>query len=290
MMKRRLGKTGFDVSPVIYGGIVSKKDGQENSDRYVAWAIDRGVNYFDVAPSYDDAQEKLGHSLLPYRKSIHLACKTACREKDAAEKDFIESMRLLHTDYFDNYQIHSLESPEDVDAAFAPNGVMEMMVRHKAAGDVRHLGITCHSEEAALKAITLYDFDTVLFPLNWHLHIGQGFGSTIVKTAKAMDMGVLAMKVLILRRWFSDEEKLRSASPKSWCKPIDPENTALRLAAMKYTLSLGPDTMIPPGNFADFSFMADHIDEVIANPLSQEDRILLKAAFEKVGDYPFLPL
>ena len=290
MIKRRLGKTGFHVSPVVYGGIVSKIDGQENSDRYVAWAIDRGINYFDVAPSYGDAQEKLGHSLRPYRKGIYLACKTACRDKCAAERDFEESMRLLHTDYFDNYQIHSLESPEDVDAAFAPDGVMEMMVRHKAAGDVLHLGITCHSEEAALKAMALYDFDTVLFPLNWLLYIGQGIGSMVVKEAKAKDMGVLAMKSLILRRWFDEEEKQRSASPKSWCKPIDPDNIPLRLAAMKFTLSPGPDTLVPPGNFADFSLMADHIDEAIANPLTQEDMALLTAAFEKVRDFPFFPL
>ena len=71
--KRKLGKTGFEVFPVIYGGIISRQDGQDASNNYVAWAIDRGINYFDVAPSYGDAQEKLGISLQPYRKDKYLA-------------------------------------------------------------------------------------------------------------------------------------------------------------------------------------------------------------------------
>ena len=40
---RPLGKTGFIISPVIYGGIVSMKDGQKNSDEYVNWAIEHGI-------------------------------------------------------------------------------------------------------------------------------------------------------------------------------------------------------------------------------------------------------
>ena len=101
MIKRKFGNTGFDITPVVYGGIVSMEDGQDASDKYVSWAIDHGINYFDVAPSYGDAQEKLGNSLIPYRKKIHLACKTGCRMRVDAQKEFEESFRLLHTDYFD---------------------------------------------------------------------------------------------------------------------------------------------------------------------------------------------
>ena len=86
-LKRTLGKTGYEVFPVAYGGIVSMKDGQAPSDNYVSWAIDHGVNYFDVAPSYQDAEEKLGNSLRPYRKDVYLACKTNCRLKKDAEID-----------------------------------------------------------------------------------------------------------------------------------------------------------------------------------------------------------
>ena len=65
-LKRELGKTGFKVFPVGYGGMVSRRDGQEASDNCVSWAIDHGINYFDVAPSYGDAEEKLGNSLVTF--------------------------------------------------------------------------------------------------------------------------------------------------------------------------------------------------------------------------------
>ena len=85
MQYRRFGKTGIEISAVAYGGIVSMDDGQAASDRYVAWAIDQGVNYFDVAPTYGDAEEKLGNSLKLYRNQVHLACKTAERMRAQAE-------------------------------------------------------------------------------------------------------------------------------------------------------------------------------------------------------------
>jgi predicted aldo/keto reductase-like oxidoreductase len=287
MIKRKFGKTGFEITPVSYGGIVSMKDGQDASDKYVAWAIDHGINYFDVAPSYGDAQEKLGNSLLSYRRNVYLACKTAFRTQAEAQKEFEESFRLLHTDYFDVYQMHGLASEEEVDTAFGADGVMEMMVKAKAEGLVRKLGITCHSEAAALKAISLYDFDTVLFPLNWHMNIGHDMGTQLCKAAKEKGMGILGMKGLIERRWAQPDERKNSQFTKSWCKPIDPENRDLRIAAMKYTLSMGSDTLVPPGNYADFSFMTENIDECLKNPLTQEDLAFLKQSYEKVKEYPF---
>jgi aryl-alcohol dehydrogenase-like predicted oxidoreductase len=115
MIYRSLGNTGYQVSAVVYGGIVSMRDGQTNSDRYVAWAIEQGINYFDVAPTYGDAQEKLGQSLIPYRKDVYLACKTKQRLREGAEKEMKESLRLLHTDHFDVYQMHELPTKEDLD-------------------------------------------------------------------------------------------------------------------------------------------------------------------------------
>lgn len=287
MIKRNLGSTGFQISPVVYGGIVSMSDGQDASDRYVSYAVDRGINYFDVAPSYGDAQEKLGNSLKPYRRSVFLACKTNKRTKKEAEQEFLESLRLLHTDYFDVYQMHGLASTAEVETAFGPGGVMELMEKAKKDGLVRKLGITCHSEEAALMAISLYDFDTVLFPLNWGLNLGKGFGSRISEAAKQKGIGLLGMKTLIHRAWIDDEERSASRFPKSWCKPIS-EYDALSTAALKYTLSLGADAVVPPGNFESFSFAVEHIEECLEHPLNQDDiEFLKKELFKIEGRYFF---
>lgn len=287
MQYRKFGKTGFDISAVSYGGIVSMDDGQSASDRYVAWAIDQGVNYFDVAPSYGDAEEKLGNSLVPYRSKIRLACKTAERLKADAERELLQSQKLLHTDHFDVYQLHGLANMEEVETAFGPGGVMEMVSTLKQRGIASNIGITAHSEEAALRCLELYDFDTVLFPFNWFMNMEHGMGSRLIKAAKERGMGVLAMKAFIERKWESEEERAASAFPKSWCKPIDVEDTAFGVAAMKYALSLGVDTLIPPGNYASFSFAVDHIEECLREPFSDADRLLLEKKLETVRGKEF---
>ena len=284
---RRFGRTGFDISAVTYGGIVSMDDGQPASDRSVAWAIEKGINYFDVAPSYGDAQEKLGNSLIPYRKDIRLACKTAERLRVNAEKEMMGSLEQLHTDHFDVYQLHAISTMEDVETAFGPGGVMEMVRDMKAKGIALNVGITAHNEDAALKALELYDFDTVLFPFNWFMNMEHDMGSRLIRTAKERDMGVLCMKAFIERKWESEEERNASCFPKSWCKPIDVEDTEFGVAAMKYALSLGVDTIVPPGNYASFSFAVEHIDECLRNPLTEADRKFLEAKLALVRGKEF---
>ena len=296
MKHRKLGNTGYEISAVTYGGIVSAAhygetvlpgDGQAASDRQVAWAIERGVNYFDVAPTYGDAQLMLGNSLIPYRKDVFLACKTGIRTRQAAQAEMEESLRLLHTDYFDVYQMHALSKMEDVDTAFGPGGVMELLRDMKEKGIARKISFTAHSEPVALKALSLYDFDTVLFPFNWHMNMAHGMGDTLIRVAREKGVGLLCMKSMIERSW-TDEERYASKYPKSWCKPIDAdEEPALLLAAMKYALSLGVDTLVPPGNFDHFRFAVEHIDEALDQPLTEGERALLAARLERVRDRPF---
>ena len=287
MLKRTLGNTGYEIAPVVYGGIVSMSDGQTASDQYVSYAIEHGINYFDVAPSYGDAQEKLGNSLFPYRKSIYLACKTGERRGESAQRELEESFRLLKTDYFDNYQLHGLASFADIETAFGPNGAMETLVRAKERGLTKKLGITCHNEEVALKALSLYDFDTVLFPLNWGLSLGKNFGLQIAKITKEKGIGLLGMKSLIYRSWINEEEHKTSRFPKSWCMPIS-DNDDLKIAAIKYALSLGADALVPPGNFESFSFVVEHIDSCISHPLTEDDVTFLKEELKFINGRYFL--
>ncbi len=293
MKYRALGKTGLTVSAVSYGGIVSSgiydgavypSEGQSASDRYVAWAIDRGVNYFDVAPEYGNAQEQLGNSLRPYRSRVHLACKTHERERAAAEADLENSLKRLHTDCFEVYQLHAISSVEDAERAFAPGGVMELMATLKRRGIARNIGFTAHSEDAALRMIEWYPFDTVLFPFNWFMHLEYGMGSRLLEAARRKGMGILAMKAFIERRW--DEGEDRGCFPKSWCKPIDTDaEPEFGVAAMKYTWSLGVDTLIPPGNFKSFSFAVEHMDPCVDHP--DADLELLRAKLAQVRGKAF---
>lgn len=286
MKKRLLGKTGYEVSPVVYAGIISMNEAQGDSDRYVSWAIENSMNYFDVAPSYGNAEEKLGLSLKPYRKQVYLACKTEKRSRVDAQKEITNSLRLLHTDWFDNFQLHAMTTPEDVKKAFGSGGVMELLRDLKEKGIVRRIGFSAHSERAALECLGQYPFDTVMFPMNWMLHMGQNIGAKILEEKEQRDFGLLGIKSFVERAWKDGDD--RDTYPKSWCKPFDEEENELGLAALKYSLGiLKSDALIPPGNFKNMRFMVQHIDELLKEPLSREQLLLLNAHFLKTKDNPF---
>ena len=119
------------------------------------------------------------------------------------------------------------------------------------------------------------------------MHLEHQMGSCLLEVAKERNMGILCIKASIERRWENDAEKDDSAFPKSWYKPIDVNDTDFGMAAMKYALSLGVDTLIPPGNFASFSFAVDHINEYLKNPLTEKDLLFLKEKLKHVRGKEF---
>jgi len=272
MKKNKLGKTGIEISAVTFGGIVTTDETPEDAARYVSYAIERGVNYYDVAPTYGDAQEKLSPALAPYRKDVYLGCKSMVRDS-GIEAELHDSLKILKTEYFDLYQLHEIKSREEVETAFGPGGAMEVLVKAKEKGLIRNIGITAHSEDAALLALEYYDFDTAMFPVNWALNMDKGFGDRLIDICKPRDIGLLGIKALAHRLLHDENENKRE--PKSWVKTIY-DNDALRLAAIKYAFSKGVDSIVPPGNFEQFSFAVEHIEECLNNPLSDSDRKFLE--------------
>ena len=182
--RRALGKTGEQLSIMGFGGIVVMDDSPSGSANIVAEAVDRGINYFDVAPSYGNAQERLGPALAPYRNKSFLACKTEGRMKDDSRKQLEESLRLLKTDHLDLYQFHALTKMTDLDKVLGPGGAMETMEAAKKEGKIRYIGFSVHSAETALAAMDRYNFDTILFPVNFVLFTQANFGPQILNRAR----------------------------------------------------------------------------------------------------------
>jgi len=119
LRQRNYGQTGVKLSIIGFGGIVVMDAEQHHANRVVAEAFEKGVNYFDVSPTYGDAELKLGPALEPYRKKVFLACKTGQRRREGAAKELKESLKRLRTDYLDLYQLHSItDVKNDVDAVF----------------------------------------------------------------------------------------------------------------------------------------------------------------------------
>ena len=241
--RRALGRTGEKLSIIGFGGIVVSQATPEEAARRVSEAVEAGVNYFDVAPSYGDAEEKLGPALEPHRKGVFLACKTQARTRDAAAGELESSLRRLRTDHFDLYQHHAVTTRSDVLTILGPGGAMEAFAAAKKAGKVRFVGFSAHSAEAALALMDGYAFDTLLFPFNYATWHAGSFGPQVLARAREQGMGILCLKAMAKGPWPAGAEK---RYPKCWYEPLDkPEQAALGL---RFTLSLPVTAAIPPGD------------------------------------------
>lgn len=241
--RRTLGKTGERVSIITFGGIVVRDAEPAHAAKVVAEAVDRGINYFDVAPRYGDAEEKLGPALKPYRDDVLLACKTWKRDRKGAEEELHRSLKRLQTDHFDVYQLHGITDVEkDVKAALGKGGAMEAILEARRQGLIRHIGFSAHSAQAALAAMREFDFDTVMYPISFVLHYTSGFETEVLAEAKRKNMGIIALKAMAKQRWQGQKDQ---RWPKCWYEPISEHELARK--SLSWTLAQGVSTAVPPG-------------------------------------------
>jgi predicted aldo/keto reductase-like oxidoreductase len=269
MQKRILGKTNEKLSILGMGGIVVMNLEQKKANSIVAQAIDRGINYFDVAPSYGDAEIKLGNALKGKRDKVFLACKADGRTKQDAEKELTESLKRVGTDHFDLYQLHAMTTQEEFEKVTGPNGALEAFVKAQKDGLVRYIGFSAHSDKIAIQLMDAFDFDTILFPINWVLTFNENFGPAVIEKARSKHMGILAIKALALTTKPKDDDR----HPKSWYTPI--EDPKLAELSLRYTLSQPITAAIPPGDERLFP-MAMEIAEKFT-PITEEEIEYLKA-------------
>jgi predicted aldo/keto reductase-like oxidoreductase len=243
--KRNLGKTGERLSIIGFAGIVVMENSPSFASNIVAEAVDRGMNYFDVAPTYGNAQERLGAALQPYRNKVFLACKEEDWTREGSQKLLDESLRLLRTDHVDLYQFHALSKMTDLEAIFGPKGAMETFEAASKAGKLRFIGFSAHSVEVAVAAMDRYPFDTILFPVNFVLFSQANFGPQVLERARQKGMGIMALKGMAKTTWAA-AQKEDHPHPKCWYEPAAfPDEAALGL---RWTLSQPITAAIPPGD------------------------------------------
>lgn len=246
MEYRELGRTGAQLSVIGFGGIVVKDVSQEEAHRLVARAVERGVTYFDVAPSYGNAEERLGPALEPHRQGVFLACKTQQRDAMGAQEELERSLVRLRTDHVDLYQLHAMTKMEDVDTVLGPGGAVELFQRAREQGKVRFLGFSAHSAEAAVALLHRFPFDSVLFPFNFSTYLSGNFGPQVVEAAQRASAGLLALKGMARTKWPDGLERQQRRWQKAWYEPIDDERMAE--LALRFTLSLPLTAALPPGH------------------------------------------
>lgn len=281
MEKRRLGKTGESLSMVGFGGIAVMNEEPASAKQLVTEAVEeRGINYFDVAPSYGNAEERLGPALESYRQSVFLACKTGKRNAQEAEQELNQSLKRLRTDHFDLYQLHAVKTLDEVEQILGPQGALETFIKARDQGKVRFLGFSAHSEEAALALMDRFNFDTILFPFNWVCWYQGHFGPPVLEKARQKDMGILALKTLAKRQWKEGEERRWS---KTWYSPVDTFEEAQ--LAVRFTFSKPITAGTSPGHAQLLWWMCDAAERF--TPLSEQEAAALEKRSE--GLAPIFP-
>jgi aryl-alcohol dehydrogenase-like predicted oxidoreductase len=275
MPRRPLGTTGEQLSVIGLGGVTVMNETRAHAADIVAEVFDAGINYFDVAPTYGNAEELLGPALEPYRQQVFLACKTVKRDAKGARQELENSLKTLRTDYLDLYQMHALASRKDVEQAFGAGGAAETFLAAKRQGKVRYLGFSAHSVEAALAAIEKFDFDTILFPVNYNLWYREKFGPQVLEAAVVRGMGILALKSCA---YSARKEGEPNKYDKCWYQPLESQEKLAR--GLYWTLSQPVTAAVPPGE-EQFFRMALKLAPLFV-PLADAHKRSLAAEAEQV--------
>ncbi len=191
MEYRILGKTGLRISRIGLGGIPIQRIDAEGTKKLIRRLMEEGVNYIDTARGYTVSEEYLGYALEGVRNRFVLATKSMARTKEAMAKDINISLEKLRTDYIDLYQIHN-PTMKELEQVLAPGGALEALLEAKAAGKIRHIGITLHSVLLFEKAVEYDWVETIMFPYN----IVETQGEELIAACAEKNIGFINMKPL----------------------------------------------------------------------------------------------
>ncbi len=185
------GKTGLKVSELGFGGIPLIRLDKDTAVNVLRRAYDRGITFYDTANMYLDSEEKIGLAFKGKRDRVIIASKSLKRDAAGMTDHVEKTLHRLQTNYIDLYQLHQVAKDADWERVMAPGGAMEALLRARDQGKVRHIGLTSHSLQMAIKAVKTDLFSSIQFPFNF---IEIAAGDELFKIAKEKNIGILAMK------------------------------------------------------------------------------------------------
>ena len=252
MQTRDLGATGQQSTVVTFGTIALNWLEQEGANHLIELVLDHGINHFDVAPTYGDAELKLGPKLRQYREDIFLGCKTQERSYEGAWSKLERSLDRLGVETIDLYQVHGLEYEEELETITGEDGALRAFREAKQQGLIDHIGVTSHGNpDLILDAIeAIEDLETLMFPLNPVVDAKDGAEydyDAVLSRASEQDIGTLAIKAFAKGPWPDTDDLPEHERPyANWYEPVDdPETIRQRL---NYTLSRGVTSVVTPGD------------------------------------------
>jgi predicted aldo/keto reductase-like oxidoreductase len=245
MEKRRLGRLGHMSTVAIFGACALAEVSQDEADQAIELLMRYGINHYDVARSYGEAERRLKPWMGRIRKDIFLATKTGERSADGARRELEESLERMGVDSVDLIQIHAVTSFAELDQVTASGGALEALVRAKEEGLAKAVGITGHGHLAPVvhrEALRRYPFDTVLTPLNFILYANAAYRQAyeqLVEEVRRQDAGLMTIKAVAKGTWQEGE----SRPYYTWYRPFDQADEIRR--AVRFVLSRPEITGFP---------------------------------------------
>ncbi len=221
MEKRRFGRTEQQSTVAVFGTAAFYEISQSRADEVMEYILSTEINHIDVAPGYGQAEERLGPWLAKERERFFIGCKTEKRTKKLAAKELRKSLEILQVDRFDLFQLHAVTSMDELDQVTAKGGALEAILEAKEEGLVQYVGITGHGLNVPmvfLEALTRFDFDTVLFPINFILYSNQVYREStnaLLAECKRRDVGTMIIKSIARGPW-GEREKIHT----TWYRPF----------------------------------------------------------------------
>ena len=237
MEYRRLGRLDRQSSVLIYGAAAVGNVTQDVADASFDEALAAGINHFDVAADYGDAELRLGAAMDRLRDRIFLATKTGLRGREDAWRQINESLERLQTDRVDLLQLHAVGDLGELDRATALDGALQSAIRAEDEGLVGAVGITGHGHDAPathLEALRRHPFATVLTPINPVLardSVYLAAYEALVTEVRRQDAGLMIIKSASMRNWPDGADQTYT----TWYEPFDDQDRIT--AAVTWVLS-----------------------------------------------------
>ncbi len=216
------GRTGHQSTRTLFGAAALGGVTQQEADATLETLLQYGINHIDTAASYGAAEDRIGPWMEHHRKDFFLATKTEKRTKSEAREQIHRSLERMRVSQIDLIQLHSLGEAADWEAAMGAGGSLEAAIEARDEGLVRFIGVTGHGLNIArhhMKALELFDFDSVLLPWNFPMSRNEVYAAEfaqLVAICREKNVAVQTIKAVTRRPWGQGQE--RSAS--TWYEPL----------------------------------------------------------------------
>ena len=267
METRRLGRTGQTVSIVTFGSFALLEASEKEADATIEMVLERGINHFDVSPMYGRAEEHIGSWIKRNGKNFTLGCKTIERTREKVWEGINTSLEKLCVDSFDIFQFHAVDDINTLDILLGAEGGIEAVLKAKEQGLLKNIGITGHVPPLQNEALSRFDFDTVMFPLN-RIHAANirdwNDYRPLLERAKQKDTGVFAIKTTAKGAWDSPAPPHRY---NTWYEPFDTKSEIEK--SLWYALNQDITSAVSSGDMKLLPVIIDAAESY--RPLSEKE-------------------